>query len=477
MPLFGTLSTMPLTDLLQWLAAGRLSGTLQIERNRVSKSIVLQDGQIIGCSSDDPPERLGQFLIARGKITENQLRQALVLQETSRVHLGRILVEMGVLSPDELGSHLEAKAEETIFSLFDWDDAVFRFQQGMRDEASVFPVSLRVEDVLLRGLTRFDELQRIRQVLYDPRLVLRQSSKQPPEAVLANPMARTLYEAIDGDRTLAEILLHVHGSEYVVTKFLFELYDRGFVEIHGIKKIEPVEPPAAGARDADFGDLEPADRREPGAAPKERTPRAPAPELQRPAEVRGAAHPVAAASGVSSTMATPRVAGQPLPTGTPAVSGAHAQAHRFGDVEVPAELEPIEKSVAHRLAQLLERARLHMRQGEFEPALEILDGLRGEFPGDESLRRLNAEAEAAFVEKAYRHFLPPAKIPVLARRIEQLSTQTLTPTEFFLLSRIDGIWDVKSIVQVAPLREADTLRSLKRMREGGLIVLKDPPES
>src|SRR5512134_3842880 len=164
MPLFGTLSTMPLTDLLQWLAAGRLSGTLQIERNRVSKSIVLQDGQIIGCSSDDPPERLGQFLIARGKITEEQLRQALLLQEASHRHLGKILVEMGALSPDELGSHLEAKAEETIFSLFDWDDAVFRFQQGMRDEASVFPVSLRVEDVLLRGLTRFDELQRIRQV-------------------------------------------------------------------------------------------------------------------------------------------------------------------------------------------------------------------------------------------------------------------------------------------------------------------------
>jgi len=460
MPLFGTLSTMPLPDLLQWLAAGRLSGTLQIERNRVSKSIVFEGGQIVGCSSDDPPERLGQFLIARGKITEEQLRQALGHQETARKHLGTILVEMGVLSPDELASHLEAKAEETIFSLFDWEDAVFRFQQGLRDEASVFPISLRVEDVLLRGLTRFDELQRIRQVLYDPRLVLRRSAKQAPEAVLAHPMARTLYESIDGDRTLAELLLHVHGSEYVVTKFLFELYDRGFVVIHGIKKIEPVEAPPASAAETDFDHLEPADAplsTDGGAIAAD------APPDPMATEAGWSAPPPAAAIPPPRSPASP--AGAPL-------AGPRPERSRYGDVEVPVALEPIETSVAHRLAQLLERARLHMRQGEFEPALEILDGLRAEFPGDESLRRLAAEAEAAFVERAYRYFLPPAKVPVLARPMEQLAAQTLTPTEFFLLSRIDGVWDVKSIVQVAPLRETDTLRALKRMRELGLISLK-----
>jgi len=446
MPLFGTLTTMPLPDLLQWLAAGRLSGTLQIERNRVSKSIVFEDGQIIGCSSDDPPERLGQFLIARGKIDEDQLRQALGRQEIARKHLGMVLVDMGVLSADELASHLEAKAEETIFSLFDWQDAVFRFQQGQRDESNVFPLKLRVEDVLLRGLTRFDELQRIRQVFYDPRLVLRLVQQHPPEALLSHPMARTLYEAIDGDRTLAEILLHVHGSEYVVTKFLFELYDRGFVVIHGIKKIEPVEaPPRAEGGASEFADLEPPDA---------------------PASSRFAEPPIDAPSDPMATEAGWSAPGPKTGTGGPARS-------RYGDVEVPVALEPVETSVAHRLAQLLERARLHMRQGEFEPALDILDGLRTEFPGDESLRRLAAEAEAAFVERAYRYFLAPGKVPVLSRPIEQLEAQTLTPTEFFLLSRIDGAWDIKSIVQVAPLRETDTLRALKRMRELGLIALKD----
>jgi hypothetical protein len=93
MPLFGTLKTMALPDLLQWLATARMTGTLQLERNKVSKSIFMENGEVVGCSSDDPPERLGQFLLARGKINEELLRAALEIQERERKHLGMILVE------------------------------------------------------------------------------------------------------------------------------------------------------------------------------------------------------------------------------------------------------------------------------------------------------------------------------------------------------------------------------------------------
>ena len=501
MPLFGTLSTMPLTDLLQWLASARLTGTLQIERNKVSKSIVFQDGQVIGCSSDDPPERLGQFLIARGKISEEQLRHALTIQESSGRHLGTTIVEMGALSPDELSSHLEAKAEETIFSLFGWDDdAVFRFQQDARDEANVFPISLRVEDVLLRGLKRYDEIQRIREVLYDTRLVLRRTTKEPPQGVMDRAMARTLLEAIDGDRTVAELLLHVHGSEYVVTKFLFELYQNGFVEVIGVKKIEPVAPPqvkeapqvelpqvmpAAGEDVPDFSDLAQPDI---AAAPEVTQPEYDVVEQMTPPP---AAQPVTVpvpapqppAIAASTPSAPPPVETAPLaPALEPATVHAptlttEAEPDVRGDVEAPTGVELADTSEAYQLTHRLERARVKMREGEFENALEILDQLYKEFPGDESLRRLAAEAEAAFIEKAYRYFLPPDKIPRLTQPIDSLATDGISPTEFFLLSRVDGTWDVKSIVQVAPLRETDTLRTLKRMREAGVIELIDSKES
>jgi hypothetical protein len=60
--------------------------------------------------------------------------------------------------------------------------------------------------------------------------------------------------------------------------------------------------------------------------------------------------------------------------------------------------------------------------------------------------------------------------------VQSLTAEHLSPTEFFLLSRIDnGTWDVRSIIQITPLREADVLRTLKKMRETGVIELRDPP--
>jgi hypothetical protein len=62
----------------------------------------------------------------------------------------------------------------------------------------------------------------------------------------------------------------------------------------------------------------------------------------------------------------------------------------------------------------------------------------------------------------------------LTRPVDELETEDLSPQEFFLLSRIDGTWDVRSIIQVAPIRDIEALRTLKKMREKGVIELRDP---
>lgn len=445
MPLYGTLTTMPLPDLLQCLCNARVTGTLRVERDRVSKSICLHKGVIVACSSDDPAQRIGHFLLSRGQITEEQLREALQLQEVGGQHLGMLLVELGALSPGQLSVNLEAQAEETIHSLFDWDDAVFRFQESENDPASAFPVSLRVEDVLLRGLQRYDEMRRIREVFNDPGIVLETIEKKPPTAVAEDRMGRKLWELIDGERTVAEILLQVHGSEYVVTKFLFELHRSGRVRIACVKPIathpglsekpgseEANEPPASATTEASaeeqkfeelLTELDP-DIDLPAVAPVEQEDR------------------TAKTTEAAVTKETDRVS--------------------------------VEDSGSHPLEHNLAKARRFMIDSEFEKALDVLDRLCREQPGNESLRRLTAEAEAAFIEKAYRHYLPPSKILSLTRTMDDLKTENLSPSEFFLLSRIDETWDVKSIIQIAPLRESETLRTLKRLRENGLIELKDP---
>jgi hypothetical protein len=416
MPLLGTLSTMPLPDLLQWLGTARQTGSLQIERNKVVKWILFREGRVVGCSSDDPPERLGQFLLSRGKISDHQLRDALTQQQTCKQHLGMILVGMGAITEDDLKQHLTAKSEETVYSIFDWDDAVFRFEDGVTDLDHLIPVDIRVEELLLRGLRRYDEMREIRRVFGDPGIVLRQTPKMPPPEVFHNRLARRIYESITGDRTVAEILLLSHGSEYLVKKFLYELHRSGFAEIDGRRTTETIATSPA----------EPAQQ----------------PTARQTPEPDAAAH-------TSDAAAAPPAAEAPDPPNEIAERGEGL------DLE-------------------LATARHLMQRNEFEGALEILDDAYQAHPQDDSLRRLTAEAEAAFIEKAYRHYLPGDKVPELARPMEELETESLSPTEFYLLSRIDGVWDVRSIIQVTPLREVEALRTLKRMREQGIIELHDP---
>ena len=493
MPLYGTLTSMPLPDLLQWLCNARVTGTLQVEKDRVSKSIHITKGMIVGCSSDDPPQRLGHFLLSRGKITEEQLREALHLQEISGQHLGMLLVQLGVLSPDELTVYLEAQAEDTIYSLFDWEDAVFRFQENENDPGNVFPVSLRVEDVLLRGLKRYDEMREIRGVFDDPGIVLERTGKEPPAAVSENRMGKSLWELVNGERTVAEILLQVHGSEYAVTKFLFELHRSGLVKIACVK---PIAAPDAAPLAAS---VQPETRAtSPATIPAQAVTAAPAPAAAPQAMATSAAVAVEA-QDISTDAAPPPVA-QVVPVDetpveeeafedllaefepridlpakeVPETGRLQADAEAVEDDASETGLVTLEDSDAHALEHNLERARKLMSEGHFEKALDILDRTYREHPGDESLRRLTAEADAAFVEKAYRHYLPPAKVLVLTRETDSMETEDLSPSEFFLLSRIDGTWDIKSIIQIAPLRESDALRTLKRMRENGLIDLRDP---
>jgi hypothetical protein len=423
MPIQGSLATMSLTELLQWLGNAGKTGTLSIERNKVVKRILVREGRVIACASQEPSDMLGHFLVSRGKISEETLRKALAVQETERTHLGRILVTSGALAEDELRLLLEDKAQETIFGLFDWDDAEFRFTDGETADPNIFAVNMRVEDILLRGAQRWDEIQRFRTVFNHPGIVLRQTSRVPPADVFRNRMAKRIFESINGERTVAEILLHAHGSEYLVTKFLYELHRAGVAEVAGVKEVESApadEPSLRLAKD------------EPIASP-------PAPKAGQAPAAGGAAPRAAAAA-------------KPGPTGDRPKAGP------------PAVVEEGDLEFARRL----------LNRGEFDSALDILDRAYKAQPGDEALRRLLAEAEASFVEKAYRHYLPPTKIVTLATSVEALTAERLSPTEFFLLSRIDGTWDVKSIIQITPLREVDVLRTLKRMREKGLIDLKDP---
>ncbi len=164
MSLTGNLRTMDLPEVLQWIAGGRKTGTLHLDRGAVQKRIAFVHGIIDTSWSNDPRESLGQFLVRDALVTEEQLFKALLRQETEGRLIGVILVGDGAVSEDDLRRALQLKVGETIYDLFLWPEGNFRFKDGELPQPSGISVDLPVMGVIMEGARRIDEWSRIRTV-------------------------------------------------------------------------------------------------------------------------------------------------------------------------------------------------------------------------------------------------------------------------------------------------------------------------
>ena len=64
------------------------------------------------------------------------------------------------------------------------------------------------------------------------------------------------------------------------------------------------------------------------------------------------------------------------------------------------------------------------------------------------------------------------KIPELDIPISKLTEMPFSPHEGFVLSRINGIWDVKSIMKISPMKELEVLMIFQAFEKNGVIRWK-----
>jgi len=230
--LSGRLSSTPIVHLLQWIDRARKTGTLLLHGERFTKTIVTRGGKVIASASTDPTDYLRNFLLRQGRITEAQLKKAIDTQRQTRAMLGRILVTVGLIERADLEHALLQKAEETIFSLFLWRDGRFEFRDGIVPEKTLIPFTLPISEVLLKGLTWGKELQHIRRAFASSGSVPARTGRRLPAASEGtDSFPRRVLTLVDGRRSIADICLEVHASEFTVSKLLYEMHERGCIKV------------------------------------------------------------------------------------------------------------------------------------------------------------------------------------------------------------------------------------------------------
>ena len=367
MALSGNLKTMELPDLLQWLTLGRKTGALIFIKNKTKNYIYVKEGRIISSSSNDPTKYLGQFLLFQGKITESQLKRALDGKQEGRSNLGRVLVREGFVTQEEIERTLQQRTEEALFDLFLWEDGFFHFADEPYDAEELIVIRIDLNGVIFEGVRRKDEWARIRDAFPSNNVVLALRQAADLKNAALTPLQKKLLFFVSLGKTISEMIMELHGSDFLVNFELYQLFDKGIVEVKEVRE---------------------------------------------------------------------------------------------------AEEEPEEP------ATLLTRGLDLMQRGKHSEAIVVFQGILAVEPNNFRVHELVEQAENALCQQLYRDALAPNRVPYLLVPDSELARYNLKPAENFVASRVNGAWDVKSIVMLSPLRELDVLQTLDKFLKLQLVGLR-----
>jgi hypothetical protein len=123
------------------------------------------------------------------------------------------------------------------------------------------------------------------------------------------------------------------------------------------------------------------------------------------------------------------------------------------------------------IASGLGQAEMLLKEGRFDAAREAYEQVLAVDGVNQSAKKgLIAVAEARQKAKTAKR-IPLDKVPCLRLTAVALASQHFDPQEGFVLSRINGQWDVRSILKLCPFPEDDTILIFSRLLDRGVIDL------
>lgn len=153
----GRIEEISLPDVLQILRLSRRTGCLHI-RGPIDASIDFFEGRIVRAKSSYPYADIGTILMDNGAITQRQLRKAVKKQRGALrgTMLGRVLVQMGHATEEELNTAIRDQIDQVIDDLIDLSSGTFAFRIP---GAAFDDITQDVEDILVEADVRKQEAQ------------------------------------------------------------------------------------------------------------------------------------------------------------------------------------------------------------------------------------------------------------------------------------------------------------------------------
>jgi hypothetical protein len=229
----GDLSRIQLPDVLSFVSMIRGSGRLTITARELERTLHWKEGDIVFAHSNSIEHTLGKFLLRNGKITAEQYDESRRKVNAVTRH-GKVLVQMGAISPKDLWWGVKNQVLEIIYSLFSWKDGTFAFFEA-EDETlgERIVLQLNTSSVIMEGIRRLDESARIQEKITSlDMIVTRLPGAQPDfEALEMSDVEIEIYNNIEGSPTVTELIGKSELTEFEVTRILFQLLSARLIDV------------------------------------------------------------------------------------------------------------------------------------------------------------------------------------------------------------------------------------------------------
>jgi len=147
------LGTTPIAETLRALAGSRSSGDLQVQSGKSVKTLFFDHGRIVFAASNLKKDRLGEALVALGRITDEQFSEASKLLGGERKRrFGEALIHSGIMDKTELGRSVARQVNRIVLSVFPFADGVATFDERTSAIPLEYMVSLSMHRILYDGI-------------------------------------------------------------------------------------------------------------------------------------------------------------------------------------------------------------------------------------------------------------------------------------------------------------------------------------
>ncbi len=147
------LSVTPFAQTIRRLSAERKSGDLQVRSLKLVKTVFFDHGRIVFAASNLKKDRLGEALVALGRITDEDFQRVSALMKgESKRRFGDALVHSGVMDKNELGTSVARQVRRVALSFFELPEGVAAFEERRCPIPLEYMVSLSIHKLLYDGI-------------------------------------------------------------------------------------------------------------------------------------------------------------------------------------------------------------------------------------------------------------------------------------------------------------------------------------